>query len=109
MVPLLKLLLKGVFRKNPQARVWADIWDLKKVLDMLHALGKSSALNYTCPTLKTVMILALATVKRPSDLNLLRITPKAMQITEDSVTFQPVSGAKNARPNHPYGPTLTLG
>ena len=54
------------------------------------------------------MILALATVKRASDLDLLRITPGAMQIIDDSVTFQPVFGAKNARPNHPSGPTITL-
>ena len=40
------------------------------------------------------MILALATVKRPSDLNLLMNTPGAMQIMEDSVTFKPVFGAK---------------
>ena len=58
--------------------------------------------------LKTVMILALVTVKRPSDLNLLRITQGTMQISEDSVTFQPVFGAKNARPTHPYGPTIML-
>ena len=31
-----------------------------------------------------------------------------MQILEDSVTFKPVSGAKNARLNHPYGPTITM-
>ena len=54
------------------------------------------------------MILPLATVKRPLDLNLLRITPGAMQILEDSVTFQPKFWANNARPNHPYGPTITL-
>ena len=55
-----------------------------------------------------VMILALATVEGPSDLNLLRINPLAMQITEDSVTFQPVFGAMNTRPNHSYGPNMTL-
>ena len=90
------------------ARVLADTWNEKKVLDLLHAWGKPSALNYTCLTLKTVMILALATVKRPSDLNLLRITSKAMEIIEDSVTFQPVLSTKNSRPNHPYGSTVTL-
>ena len=31
-----------------------------------------------------------------------------MQITEDSVTFQLVFGAKNARPNHWYGSTIIL-
>ena len=54
------------------------------------------------------MILALAMVKRPSDLNILRITLGAMQISEDSVTFQPMFGAKNPRPNHSYCPTITL-
>ena len=79
-----------------------------KVIDLLHAMGKPSALNYTHLTPMTVMILALAKVKRPSALNLLRITQKTMQITEDSITFQPVFGAKNAWPNHPYGPAITL-
>ena len=65
-------------------------------------------LNCTCLTLKIVIILALGKLKRLSDLNLLRITPGTMQILEDSVTFQPVFGARNARPNHPYGPTITL-
>ena len=54
------------------------------------------------------MILALATVKSPSDLNLLRITLGAMQISEDSITFQLVFGTKNAGPDHAYGPTITL-
>ena len=76
--PLVKQLLKGVLRKKPPARVWADTWDVKKVLDLLHAWGKPSVLNYTHVTLNTVMILALATVKKPSDLNLLRITPRAL-------------------------------
>ena len=54
------------------------------------------------------MNLALATVKRLSYMSLLRITPGAMQISEDSVTFQLVFGAKNVRPNHPYGPIIRL-
>ena len=108
MAPLVKQLLTGVFRKNPPARVWADTWDIKKVLNLLHVWGKPSVLKYTPLTLKMVMILALPTVKRPSDLSLFRITPKAMQITEDSVTFQLVFGAKNARPKHLYWPTITV-
>ena len=69
---------------------------------------KCLVLNYTHVTLKTVMILALTIVDIPSDLNLLRTTPRAMQVMEDYVTFQPVFGAKNSRTNHPYGPTITL-
>ena len=56
-----------------------------------------------------VMLLALATIKRPSDLSLLRSMPIAIQVTADSITFMPVSGAKIAQPSHLYGPTITLG
>ena len=31
-----------------------------------------------------------------------------MQATADLVIFQPVFGANNAEPNHPYGPTITM-
>ena len=96
-----------MFRKKPPVRVWADNWDVKKVFDLLHVWGKPLVLNYTCLALETLMILALSTDKRPSDLNLLRITPGDIQILEDSVTFQPVFGAKDARPNHPYALTIT--
>ena len=54
MAPQVKYLLQGVFRKNPPARVWSDTWDVKKILDLLHAWRKSSVINYTCLTLKTV-------------------------------------------------------
>ena len=70
--PLVKL-FKRVFKKKPPTRVWADTWDVKKVIDLLHAWGKSLVLNYTHLTLKTVMSLARPWFKRLSDLNLLRI------------------------------------
>ena len=70
------------------------LWDVQKVLDLLHAWEKPLVLNYICLTQKTVMILALATVKRPSELNLLRNTPGAMQILEDSITFQQCLGLR---------------
>ena len=44
--PLVNQLFKGEFRKKPPARVWADTWDVKKVLDLLHAWGEPSVLNY---------------------------------------------------------------
>ena len=52
--------------------------------------------------------MALTAVKRPSDLNLLRKIPEAMQVTVDIVTSQPGFGVNNAKPYHPYGPTITL-
>ena len=96
--PLLRQLLKKMFRKKSPVRVCADTSDVMKFLDLLQALEKPSALNYSHLTLKIFVTLALATVKRPSDLNLSKITPKAMQITDISITFNLCLG-KNARPN----------
>ena len=45
--PLVKQLLKGLFRRKPPTRVWADTWDVKKVLDLMHVCGKPSVVNYT--------------------------------------------------------------
>ena len=53
--------------------------------------------------------MALAMVKRPSYLNLLRITPtKTIQVTVDSVTFKSAFEAKKAQSNDPYGPAIAL-
>ena len=35
MALIVKKLLKGVFRKNPPSIVWAEIWDVKNVIDFL--------------------------------------------------------------------------
>ena len=78
----------------------AETSDIKKVIDLFHSWGKLAVLSYTRLTIKMVKILAVASVKRPSDPSLLRITPRAI--------FWPVFGTKNAQSNHPYGPTITV-
>ena len=88
--------------------VWVETWDVKRVIDLLQPWCKPAALNYSRMTLKIAMVLALATVRRSLDWDLLRITPKAMQVTTDLVTFQPVFWAKNAQLSHPYGPMIIL-
>ena len=94
--------------RSQEQRVWADTWDVKKVLDLLHARKASSRELYMSNTENSHDI-GPSHRQEASDLNLLRITLWAMQrISKDSVTFQPVFGAKNARPNYPYCPTITL-
>ena len=72
------------------------------------SLEEAISLNCTHLTLNTVIVVVLAMVKRLSDLSLLRITPKAMQVMEDSVAFQPLLWDKKAWLNHLYGHTITL-
>ena len=67
-----------------------------KVIDLMHTWGKPSPLNYTCLTLTAVMIIALAAVKTPSDLNLLEITRGLFRQLRTDI-FKPVFGAKNVR------------
>ena len=86
----------------------AESLDVKKTIDLLHSWRKLAVLNYTRLTSKTVMILALAIVKWLSDLNLLKITPRAMQVIADSVTFRWSVWPNNAQANHPYWPAITL-
>ena len=62
--PIVWNLLKGVFRRNPPVRVWAETWDVRKVTDILLSWDELAVLNYSRLTLKMVMILAIATVKR---------------------------------------------
>ena len=107
-VPIICQPLKGIFRRNPSPRVWEETCNVMKVINLIQSWCKSAALYYTRVTLRMVMVLVLATVKRPPDLNLLRITPMSMWVTADSVTFQPMFWAKNALLYHPYGPTVTL-
>ena len=59
--PIEKLFLKGAFRKNTPSIVLAEIWDIKKLTDLLQSWVKPSALDYTCLTLKTLTILVMAT------------------------------------------------
>ena len=58
--------------------------------------------------LKTVMIIALVVVKMSTELNFLRITPRAMQVTAVSVTFLPVFGVYSVWSSHPFGLTIAL-
>ena len=81
---------------------------MKKVLDMLRAWGPPDQLNYTRLMLKTCMILALCTCKRPSDLNLLRISKENMQVMELAIMFHPAFRAKNAHRSHAYTPAFTI-
>ena len=61
-----------MLRKNPLTRIRAETRDMRKVIDLLHSVGKPSSLSLT---LIIVIILALAMVKRLSDLIFTKITP----------------------------------
>ena len=106
--PIVWQLFKGVFRRNPPARVRAEAWDIKKAIDLFQSWCKPAALKNARLTLKTAVVLVLATGKRCLDQNLLRIIPKNVQVTANWATFQPVFVTRNVPPNHKYGPTIAL-
>lgn len=66
--PLVSRLLKAIYNvRTPKAR-YNSIWDADAVLSYLRSLGKSEDLEFKQLTLKTILLLALATFARVSEL-----------------------------------------
>ena len=71
--PLVCRLLKGAYNSRPPRPKLCPTWSVSKVLEMLKEWSPASKLSLKCLTLKTTMLLALASAKRPSSLSLLSI------------------------------------
>ena len=68
--PLVKRLMKGVFNSRPPVKKLCESWSVMKVLQLLKTWSPAKTLDLKCLTLKTLMLLALATAKRCSSLSL---------------------------------------
>ena len=105
--PLVCRLLKGVFNKRPPTQKLCQSWSVIQVLDLLKSLSPSSSLDLKTLTLKTVMLLALASAKRCSSLSLLSIKPGFMELSESRVRLQPDGLEKESGPEH-IAPPIVL-
>ena len=73
---------------------------------MLKDWSPASKLSLKCLTLKTNMLVALATAKRPSSLSLLSIKDGFCQVGQSSIRFQPVELEKTEGMGHCAPPLL---
>lgn len=67
-------LLKGMFNERPPQPKYSDTWDVEVVLDRLKVLPNNEQLPLKDLSLKLVMLLALSTASRSSELHKLKLS-----------------------------------
>lgn len=79
--PLICRFMKGARRKLPVVKVLVPPWDLNIVLDALcqHPFEPLEAVDLKYVTLKTILLLALTTAKRVSEMQALSVSPACLQ------------------------------
>ena len=83
--PLVRKLLKAVYNlRTPRAK-YASFWDADKVLERIRQYGPTDSLPLKGLTLKTVLILALATFARVSELA--SIEASSVRLREKELSF----------------------
>ncbi|KAL7873605.1 hypothetical protein AOLI_G00126760 [Acnodon oligacanthus] len=101
--PLVCHFMKGARRKLPVSRPLIPPWDLSLVLDALcsHSFEPLVSVGLKFLSLKTVLLLALTTARRESDLQALSIRPSCLQ-------FDPGYTKVHLCPNPAYVPKIEV-
>ena len=100
-------LLKGVFTSQPPRPKLCPTWSVQQVLETISAWSPASSLNLKHLLLKSCMLVALASAKRPNSLHLLSVRDGYHEVGASSVQFQPVDLEKTEGSHHSAQP-LTL-
>ena len=98
--PRIKQLLKGAFNRNPPKPRYLKTWNVDTVLKTLTKLGDNSELNLKDLSLKLVMLLALASTLRGSELAMLN--PENIDDAQDHMIIRFGDLTKTSRPNKPF-------
>ncbi|KAK7889130.1 hypothetical protein WMY93_024690 [Mugilogobius chulae] len=99
--PLISRFMKGARRKLPVVKPLVPLWDLSVVLDALchHPFEPLEAVALKYVALKTVLLLALTSAKRVSELQAFSVSPTCMQ-------FAPGLSKVHLRPNPAFMPKV---
>ena len=105
----IRLLLNGMFNERPPTRKIVPVWELNTVLEYLKGppfepMAKASLKNIT---LKTVMLIALASAHRCSEIHSLSFASMTISRAGATLSFVPGFRAKNETSSHLF-PTLFL-
>ena len=90
--PLVSRLLKGVYNLRPPKPRYTSTWDVDKVLRYLISLGENTALSLKVLSRKLVLLMAMVTASRTSELQALDLRYRVFGPT--SVTFRLASLTK---------------
>ena len=99
--PLVSRFMKALFQHRPPAhKTLRPTWDVAEVLNTVKGWGPTTQLDGGLLARRTLMLVALASIKRISDLTLLDTSPGYMVISDTRVVFQLRFGGKQSRPKH---------
>ena len=102
--PLVCRLMKGIFNKRPPRPKLFPSWSVVKVLETLKKWSPPESLSIKLLSYKTVMLLALASCKRPGSISLLSVDEKYCRVGIEQIVFQPVSLEKTENMSHTAKP-----
>ena len=106
--PLVSRFMKALFQERPPAhKHLRPTWDVAELLTTVKAWGPTNQLDMGHLARRTLALVALASVKRVSDLSLLDTSPGHMALGASKVVFQLKFGSKQDRPQH-KPPIVTL-
>ena len=105
--PLVCRFLKGAFNLRPPPVSIIPTWDVGRVLSLLAEWHPASDISLDRLTKKVVVLLALCTAKRVSDLVLFSVDESLCYVGTSSVVLQTRFGSKTDRPSH-RSPAVTL-
>ena len=98
--PLVSRLLKAIFNKRPPLPKYTASWSVGQVLSYLKTLGNNHDLLLKELTFKLVMLVALSTAARSSNLVLLNV--ESINFVPEGVTCHLVGLSKQSRPGHSH-------
>ena len=98
--PIIKQVLQGMFNAKPPRPRYTNTWDVNRVLVYIKSLGTNHKLALRELTYKLVMIMALVSASRGSELH--KINPMFMTDKGNEVTFHIVALTKTKRPSKSY-------
>lgn len=78
-------LLKGIYNRNPPQSKYSYFWDIKLALERVKSWGNNDQLSFKMLTLKTIFLLAIATLFRVSELA--NISRHRITFEDDQVSF----------------------
>ena len=95
-MPMVRRLLRGVFKLRPPVARYTSIWDVNTVLTYLHAMSVDS---FKDKLLKMATLLMILSGNRVNMLSHFRMRNMYMPITKEEVTFVFDEALKHSRPN----------
>ena len=84
-LPLIKQIMKGVFNSRPPMPRYEETWDVNVILKHLESKGENKDLSLKSLSYKTIMLVALTSASRVSELQ--KIDLKYMKCSQEEITF----------------------